>query len=194
MRGALFHQLFVCLNSRFTRLFLLRQEDKLCSLDVFAHPSMRLVLIFNFTKALEWVDTLFLVLRKKPLGFLHLFHHITTMLYCLHGSVYSFDADSSGIYFCAMNLVVHTVMYGYWALLPRVPALRSMGFVVTLMQTAQMFVGIFVVVAVFFKCPMAWQRNWHGLLFCFGMYAVYLYLFFQLTMEKLCPPKKAKEK
>jgi elongation of very long chain fatty acids protein 6 len=30
------------------------------------------------------VDTLFIVLRKKPLIFLHWYHHITVLLFCWH--------------------------------------------------------------------------------------------------------------
>ena len=32
----------------------------------------------------ELVDTLFIVLRKKPLIFLHWYHHITVMMYTWH--------------------------------------------------------------------------------------------------------------
>lgn len=32
----------------------------------------------------ELVDTLFIVLRKKPLIFLHWYHHITVLLFCWH--------------------------------------------------------------------------------------------------------------
>lgn len=174
---------------------LVRGSDKLCDLSVFAHPSMRFILLFNFSKALEWVDTLFLVLRKKPLGFLHLFHHVTTMLYCLHATYFdSFNSDAGGVYFCSMNLVVHTIMYGYWALVPSFGALRSFGFVVTLMQTAQMVVGVLIVIGVVAFCPLSWERNWHGHCFAFAMYAVYLVLFARLVFEKIPSSKKQNKK
>ena len=31
-----------------------------------------------------FVDTVFLVLQKKPVIFLHWFHHVTVLLYCWH--------------------------------------------------------------------------------------------------------------
>ncbi len=39
-----------------------------CDPSVYLHSSARFVLIFNLTKALEWVDTLFLVLKKREVS------------------------------------------------------------------------------------------------------------------------------
>jgi hypothetical protein len=59
----------------------------------------------------ELFDTAFIVLRKKPLIFLHWYHHITVLLYCWHA--YAVRA-SSGLYFIAMNYSVHAIMYFYY--------------------------------------------------------------------------------
>ena len=126
----------------------------------------------------------------SQLGFLHLFHHLVTYLYCLHATLFSFRADASGIYFCAMNLLVHALMYGYWAVLPTVPFLRRFGFVITLLQLLQMTVGVVLTLTVTFSCPRSWSVNWHGCIFALGMYAVYFYLFLLLVVEKLCPKKR----
>ena len=42
------------------------------------------VSFFIFSKIPELVDTVFLVLQKKPVIFLHWFHHVTVLLYCWH--------------------------------------------------------------------------------------------------------------
>ncbi len=93
-----------------------------------------------------------------------------------------------------MNLLVHTLMYGYWAVLPYVPFLRRFGFLITLLQLTQMVVGVAVTLAVTFGCPRSWSANWHGCVFALGMYAVYMYLFSLLVIEKMCPSKRQKTK
>jgi elongation of very long chain fatty acids protein 6 len=72
------------------------------------------VQLFIFSKIPELVDTVFIVLRKKPLIFLHWYHHITVLLFCWHS--YATEA-STGLFFVAMNYSVHAVMYGYYFLM-----------------------------------------------------------------------------
>lgn len=61
----------------------------------------------------ELVDTVFLVLQKKPVIFLHWFHHVTVMLYCWHAYV---NRIGPGIWFGGINYAVHSVMYLYYFL------------------------------------------------------------------------------
>ena len=49
---------------------------------------------------IEMVDTLFLILRKKPLRFLHWYHHLTVFLYCWDAFA---NEMPTGIFFIAMN-------------------------------------------------------------------------------------------
>merc|ERR1712072_138491 len=56
--------------------------------------------LFIFSKIPELIDTAFLVIRKKPVIFLHWYHHFTVMLYCWH----ALDTTAApGIWFAAMN-------------------------------------------------------------------------------------------
>ena len=62
------------------------------------------VCLFNVSKLFELVDTVFLILRKKPVGFLHVFHHITVASYCWYTLWYP---TTLGYWFALMNLFVH---------------------------------------------------------------------------------------
>lgn len=95
--------------------------------------------MFVLSKLPELGDTLFIVLRKQPLIFLHWYHHITVLLY----SWFSYsEYTASARWFIVMNYFVHSVMYSYYAL-------RAMGYspprqiamVITTLQLAQMVIG-----------------------------------------------------
>lgn len=95
--------------------------------------------LFVLSKLPELGDTIFIVLRKQPLIFLHWYHHITVLIY----SWFSYtEYTSSARWFIVMNYCVHSAMYSYYAL-------RAMGYkpprfismVITTMQLSQMVVG-----------------------------------------------------
>ena len=74
-------------------------------------PSGFWATLFVLSKFPELVDTIFIVLRKKPLLFLHWYHHVTVLLFCWHAYA---TRTGSGLYFIAMNFTVHAVMYTYY--------------------------------------------------------------------------------
>jgi hypothetical protein len=41
-------------------------------------------LMFGYSKVIELGDTLFIVLRKRPLVFLHYYHHAAVLIYTSH--------------------------------------------------------------------------------------------------------------
>jgi len=94
--------------------------------------------IFNISKLIELGDTVFLALRKKPIIFLHWYHHITVALYCWFSLM---NQNSCGLLFGFMNSWVHTFMYWYYfrtALGARIWWGRHL----TLVQIMQMAVGM----------------------------------------------------
>ena len=86
-------------------------------------------------------------------------------------------------------------MYGYYAL-AAMGIKMPFGWSITILQTAQMVVGI-VVLALTPRCADSWSRNWHGNIAAGAMYSVYLALFAKLLLQKLgvmaAPERKEKK-
>ncbi|KAI6236202.1 Dehydrogenase/reductase SDR family member 1 [Aphelenchoides besseyi] len=89
------------------------------------------------SKIPEFIDTLFIVLRKRPLIVMHYWHHVSTA----YTSFVCFSTGNAFLVWCAwINYAIHAVMYSYYSL-------RSMGFLVppqiaqliTMAQIFQMF-------------------------------------------------------
>lgn len=137
---------------------------------LFTPPVRVVVALFTLTKAVEFGDTFILVLKKKPLSFLHLYHHLTVTLYCWSAQRTNVDFAHG---FVVMNLGVHSLMYLYYCLTCCVSAarpssskgakdasssistrstsrsllqqvLRQSRPAITLMQIAQMLVGMYL--------------------------------------------------
>ena len=68
--------------------------------------------LFILSKVPELFDTLFIVLRKQQLIFLHWYHHATVLMYCWFSCR---DFSASGRWFVVMNYTVHAFMYTYYA-------------------------------------------------------------------------------
>lgn len=95
--------------------------------------------MFVLSKLPELGDTVFIVLRKQPLIFLHWYHHITVLLY----SWFSYtEYTASARWFVVMNYCVHSIMYSYYALKAmRYSPPKWISMVITALQLTQMIVG-----------------------------------------------------
>jgi stearoyl-CoA desaturase (Delta-9 desaturase) len=86
--------------------------QSLSSLDYLHGKTGMTVFFFDLSKIPELLDTVFIVLRKKKLTFLHTFHHLVTAIYCWSTFFYP---TPLGFWYSTMNLGVHGIMYGYYA-------------------------------------------------------------------------------
>eukprot|EP00917_Polyrhabdina_sp_WS-2016_P028758 GHVP01061224.1.p1 GENE.GHVP01061224.1~~GHVP01061224.1.p1 ORF type:complete len:320 (-),score=10.18 GHVP01061224.1:77-1036(-) len=118
-------------------------ESSVCSPPIFTiggeGPAGLWVLLFNFSKTFELIDTVFIILRKRKVTLLHWYHHCTVLLYTWYGFGTEFPL---GVYFCLMNYVVHSIMYTYYFLAAHYKTALKGGQIVTILQIAQMFAGI----------------------------------------------------
>jgi elongation of very long chain fatty acids protein 6 len=104
--------------------------------------------VFAVSKVAELGDTLFLMLRKQKLIFLHWFHHMSVLLFTWH-SLATFNASISVP--LVANFIVHAIMYPYYFLAAcgvKLPRSFAMG--ITGIQIIQMFNGIAWVSAVIY--------------------------------------------
>ncbi|CAH2992383.1 unnamed protein product [Chilo suppressalis] len=153
--------------------------------------------MFVLSKLPELGDTVFIVLRKKPLIFLHWYHHITVLLY----TWYSFtEYTSSARWFVVMNYCVHSVMYSYYALVSmgKYPP-RAFAMLITALQLTQMVVGCAINIWAANYIATAPPHTCHisniNLKLSMAMYFSYFVLFAQFFYKAYLsskPGKKAK--
>lgn len=152
--------------------------------------------LFIYSKMPELLDTAFLTFQKKPVIFLHWFHHVTVLLYCWHAYHHQV---SSGLWFASMNYCVHSIMYFYYFIMifpspkPVRKAAQTIAPLITTVQILQMVGGIIVTTtgayqSVYF--PESCRVNAANYKMGLAMYGSYFALFVALFADKFLKPKK----
>ena len=154
--------------------------------------------LFVLSKLPELGDTIFIVLRKQRLIFLHWYHHITVLLYAWYS--YS-HYIAPGRYFILINAGVHAIMYTYYAVraakLVRIPSWINVS--ITTIQILQMVVGCYVNVYAYFllkkgePCSMTHDNIKYALLMYFSYFMLFAHFFYHTYINKYAPKKIHKE-
>uniref|UniRef100_A0A0K0DL48 Elongation of very long chain fatty acids protein n=1 Tax=Angiostrongylus cantonensis TaxID=6313 RepID=A0A0K0DL48_ANGCA len=145
--------------------------------DYFTGYSGYWTFLFTMSKVLEFGDTILIVLRKKPLIFLHWYHHVLTMNYAIIS--YSYDtAFNSWIGW--MNFTVHSIMYSYYMLRSlgvKVPAWIARN--ITTMQILQFVITLLILFHIGYLSNSGVQVDSHPKIywFCVLMEISYVVLF-----------------
>jgi elongation of very long chain fatty acids protein 6 len=189
--------LFSVVGSVFTMTFIINGlqttsfHEILCNAEhCTSDPNVQWVLWFCMSKLIEFGDTIFIVLRKRPLIFLHWYHHIMTLLYCWYAVRFSSDYTCAGWLFATMNLAIHSFMYSYY-FITTLGVKPGWNKLITLCQIFQMVAGM-IVVLLTFQCPR-WVEDKVGTFFGIGMYLSYFILFSKFYFRRYDenPEKKA---
>ena len=141
---------------------------------------------FTLSKVVELGDTLFIVLRKQNLIFLHWYHHITVLIYTWY--CYPGHEAQSSRWFMSMNYLVHSFMYSYYALkamrLFAVPKFVSM--FITFLQITQMIIGCTVTYWAYtiqkenlIGCNVTKKTMDYGMLMYLSYFALFLHFFYK---------------
>ena len=151
---------------------------------------------FLLSKTPELCDTLFVVLRKQKLIFLHWYHHATVMVLAWHSGR---EMASTGRWFMVMNYSVHALMYTYYALRAmkfKVP--KFVNFLITASQISQMVFGVYVCYTAYVvkrrgeRCLVSDEHIFLSM-FIYGTYFILFLNFFYSTYIKSQPKRGLKD-
>jgi len=143
---------------------------------------------FGLSKVVELGDTVFIVLRKQPLIFLHWYHHITVMVYTWY-SCGEYIAPSR--WFISVNLFVHSFMYSYYGLRAlgyRIP--KPIAISITSIQLLQMVVGVTVNVYAYhaknngLDCVISYRNILSSLLMYSSYFVLFAIFFYNAYLNK----------
>ena len=149
--------------------------------------------LFVLSKFVEFGDTFFLVFKKSPLTFLHIYHHVTVSMLTWFGATTN---SSVGNWFCAMNYGVHSIMYTYFTIrtlgvkLPSVVAKT-----ITSLQLCQFSMGLVCIVLAAVRLSLGMKCN--TTVMCASaslvVYGSYLVLFLNFFYRRYARPEQQKK-
>jgi len=156
--------------------------------DLLYGTPFRMIWIFCLSKYIELIDTLFLILRKRPVEFLHWYHHTTVLAYTWYSLAI---LSSPGSIFGCVNSFVHTFMYFYF-FLTSCGYRPTWGKLITIIQIAQMLIGIAAstIWSYYYfvedSCPL-YSNAFIYFFSTLALYGSYFFLFYQFYRKRYTP-------
>ncbi|KAG5509730.1 hypothetical protein GH5_05593 [Leishmania sp. Ghana 2012 LV757] len=153
---------------------------------------------FLLSKIPEMIDTVFLVLTKKPIIFLHWYHHLTVTVFCWYAG---YTLIPSGFWFATMNYAVHSIMYFYYFLcsLGLRKVIRPIAPLITGAQLLQMVVGTVIVLYTYYYsyisergCGVDHRTIRMGVCMYGSYFVLFATLFVRLYLKKGAATKRRK--
>lgn len=115
----LYNALMVVLSAYMgTRSIMLamNQNDSLFCVPLKGEEMAQLVWIFTYSKVLEFLDTVFMIVegRWRQVSFLHVYHHVSILSYWF--TILWMSPGSDAYFSLAGNSYIHVLMYSYYLL------------------------------------------------------------------------------
>ncbi|XP_062070785.1 elongation of very long chain fatty acids protein 3 [Lepus europaeus] len=170
-------------------------KQTVCFSDYIEHSTIKFwSCLFLLSKIIELGDTAFIILRKRPLIFVHWYHHSTVLVF----TSFSYkNKVPSGGWFMTMNFGVHAVMYTYYTLkAAKVKSPRLLPMLITSLQILQMFVGTIVGLLTYtWRQERGCHTTAEHFFWSLVLYTTYFILFAHFFRQTYIRPKvKAKAK
>ncbi|CAD5210492.1 unnamed protein product [Bursaphelenchus okinawaensis] len=132
---------------------------------------------FCMSKIAELGDTIFIVLRKRPLMFLHWYHHVATLNY---GIMSIIDRTAFNTWIVWLNFSVHAIMYSYYFLAAcKIKCPAAIAQCITFLQITQFVITHLILFHVGYLKAAGYvvDTTWPVYWFCLLMEISYLVLF-----------------
>lgn len=148
----------------------------------------RWIFLFYVSKAVEFLDTIFLSVLNKPILFLHWYHHLATYGVSTYLIVNMMPYEILAIF---INYTIHTIMYSYFGgmiLFSKAIWLKRMSYTISTLQTLQMFIVILFAIIHLINCNL---HSTNAFLWIhLGMYSVYAIIFSNMTICRITQKQK----
>lgn len=146
---------------------------------------------FMASKVYEFIDTILIILRSKPLVQLQYIHHLFTAIICYVARPILCDFM---VWLFFLNYFVHFFMYFYFAMYPFFKStMKIFGTFINFIQTLQMFIALYIIIYFYnnlnlfnASCILIPTYEYFRKLIIAGlfMYGYYAYLFVKLFFER----------
>ena len=138
-----------------------------------------MITLFYYLKYIEWMDTIFLVIKKKNISFLHYYHHMVVPLFVYLN--YGFINTAGQNYVLMSNSLAHGLMYMYYAY-PR--KLKKYSKIVTTVQTVQHLGALLILIIQLFNYfNKECYYNKGIIFFSLYNYSIFFYEFFKILIK-----------